>query len=145
MPEKQDKHPVATVHYTGTLQDGTQFDSSQGREPLSFRLGRGEVIEGFDSAVQELKPGESTKVTIPVEKAYGPRREEMVLSIPRDKYPEGLPEEKGATVGLRTPEGQEFPALIVEFNEETVVLDANHPLAGEDLVFDIELVSLDEE
>ncbi|NCC24240.1 MAG: peptidylprolyl isomerase [Deltaproteobacteria bacterium] len=134
---------MATVHYTGTLDDGTEFDSSRGREPLSFRLGCSEVIKGFEEAVQGLTPGQNVKVVIPADEAYGPRREDMVVSIPRGQYPDGMPQELGTTIGLRTPDGMEIPATIVEFSDENVILDANHPLAGERLTFDIELVSLE--
>jgi peptidylprolyl isomerase len=123
------------VHYTGRLDDGEIFDSSQGREPLTFSVGAGQVIPGFDSAVDGLPVGSSVTVRIEVEEAYGPRRDEMVLAVPADQAPQGL------TTGDQVMLG-DHPAMVVMANDEVVVVDANHPLAGEALTFDIELVSI---
>ena len=129
------------IHYTGTLHDGTVFDSSQGREPLEFTLGAGQVIPGFDSAVSGMAVGASRTVTIPAAEAYGPRREDMVLAIPRDQVPPNINPEVGEQ--LQVGQGQEqFLVTVAEVNEREVVLDGNHPLAGEDLTFQLQLVEI---
>ncbi|SDN49931.1 peptidylprolyl isomerase [Desulfonauticus submarinus] len=130
-----------SVHYTGKLADGTVFDSSEGREPLTFTIGQKQVIPGFEEAVAEMEVGEKKTITIPCEQAYGPKREDMIIDIPLETVPEDIPREVGQQILLRSPEGQEFPAFIVEVKEDALTIDANHPLAGEDLVFEIELVS----
>jgi len=130
-----------SVHYTGKLSDGTVFDSSENREPLTFTLGEKQVIPGFEKAVAEMEVGEKKTITIPYAEAYGPKVEEMIIEIPQENVPADIPREVGAQLLLRSPEGQEFPATIVEIKEDVLVIDANHPLAGEDLTFEIELVS----
>ena len=130
------------VHYTGTLDDVTQFDSSRGREPLEVILGQGMVIPGFEKAIFGLEPGQSVTVTIPEEDAYGPHNEEMVISIPKTSFPAEIKPALGEQLILRSPDGNEVPALIVEVGETDVTLDANHPLAGFALTFEIELVSV---
>lgn len=130
------------VHYTGSLDDGTQFDSSRGREPLEVILGQGMVIPGFERAIVDLEPGQSVTVTIPEEEAYGPHNEEMVIRIPKTSFPADINPTVGEQLVLRSPEGQEVPALIVDQDDEEVTLDANHPLAGFALTFEIELVSV---
>jgi peptidylprolyl isomerase len=129
------------VHYTGTLDDGTQFDSSRDREPLEVVLGQGMVIPGFEKAIQTLEVGQTVTVTIPEEEAYGPHNEEMVLHIPRASFPPDIPATLGAQIILRSPDGDEVPALIVDVNDDEATLDANHPLAGFALTFEIELIS----
>jgi peptidylprolyl isomerase len=129
------------VHYTGTLDDGTQFDSSRDREPLEVVLGQGMVIPGFEKAIQTLEVGQSVTVTIPEEEAYGPHNEEMVIRIPRASFPPDIPSTLGSQIILRSPDGDEVPALIVDVNDEEATLDANHPLAGFALTFEIELIS----
>jgi peptidylprolyl isomerase len=130
------------VHYTGTLTDKTVFDSSKNREPLEFTVGAGQMIEGFDAAVDGMKVGESKQVTIPSEKAYGPKREEAMITVPKTQMPEEMPLEPGAQVEARQQDGRTQVLVIAEVKEEEVVLDANHPLAGKDLIFDIELVEV---
>ena len=130
------------VHYTGTLDDGTQFDSSRGREPLEVILGQDMVIPGFEKAITGLEPGQSVTVTIPEEEAYGAHNEEMVIRIPRTSFPAEIKPALGEQLILRSPDGNEIPALIVELDETDVTLDANHPLAGFALTFEIELVSV---
>ncbi|GAB6110568.1 FKBP-type peptidyl-prolyl cis-trans isomerase [Desulfomicrobium salsuginis] len=130
------------VHYTGTLDDGTQFDSSRGREPLEVILGQDMVIPGFEKAIVGLEPGQSVTVTIPEEEAYGAHNEEMVISIPRTSFPAEIKPALGEQLVLRSPDGNEVPALIVELDDTDVTLDANHPLAGFALTFEIELVSV---
>ncbi len=128
------------VHYTGKLNDGTVFDTSREREPLEFTVGEGQVIPGFEEAVRGMETGESKNVTIGSDQAYGDRRQDMILDVPKDKFPDEIPADVGQHLMLRHPEGQEFPAYIVEVKDEIITLDANHPLAGEDLNFEIELV-----
>lgn len=130
------------VHYTGTLDDGTQFDSSRDREPLKVVLGQDMVIPGFEAAIRDLEVGQTVTVTIPENEAYGAHNEEMVMRIPRTSFPPEIPAEVGEMLTLRSPEGHEIPALIVEVTDEEATLDANHPLAGFALTFEIELVSI---
>lgn len=130
------------VHYKGTLNDGSVFDSSEGREPLEFVVGSGQVIPGFDNAVMGLAVGESKSVNIPSEEAYGPYQENMVLAIEKDKFPEGLNLTVGEQLQIPSQSGQPIVVVIKEVADDKVTLDANHPLAGEDLNFNIELVEI---
>jgi FKBP-type peptidyl-prolyl cis-trans isomerase 2 len=131
---------LVRVHYKGTLSDGTVFDSSEGRDPLEFTLGAGMVIPGFDAAVSGLDIGGSVVKTIPAAEAYGPMREEMVLRVPRTEFPADMPLEVGLPLQLQGP--GDIMAHVAEFDDESVVIDANHPLAGEDLTFSITLESI---
>lgn len=130
------------VHYTGKLDDGTVFDSSVNYEPLEFSLGTGSVIPGFEQAVLGMNSGESKTVTIPVDQAYGPHREELVLAVDRQQFPPGLEVEVGQQLQMQQENGQVLPVIITDMSDTTVTLDANHPLAGEDLIFDIQLVEI---
>ncbi len=138
---KVQKGDRVRVHYTGRLKDGKVFDSSKGREPLEFEVGAGMMIAGFDRAVHGMNVGEQKTVEIPSAEAYGERREEMVIDVPRQQVPAGINPEVGQQLALNNG-GQQVPVVIKEVTEEKVVLDANHPLAGEDLIFDIELVEV---
>lgn len=129
-----------SVHYTGKLQSGNVFDSSEGREPLKFTVGSGMLIKGFDQAVMGMKPGEKTSVVIEPEQGYGERNEEMYVEIPRTAIPEDLPLSEGVQVQLQDPNGQPMPATVAEIGEEMVKMDLNHFLAGKTLEFDIEIV-----
>ena len=131
------------VDYTGTLADGAQFDSSVGREPLSFVIGEGMMIPGFEAAVIELEPGETVTVTIPAADAYGERMDEAVQQAPTEIFggDAGMLQ-PGLTVRLAGPDGQEFNAQVAAVSDEFVVLDFNHPLAGQDLTFEITLVEV---
>ena len=131
-----------TVEYTGKLGDGTVFDTSEDREPLTFTLGEEHVIPGFEDAVRGLEPGESTTTTIPPEEAYGHRTDERVFTVERAGLPEEIDPQEGDRLEVQDRSGQSFPATVTEVGEDTVTLDANHPLAGEELTFDIELVSV---
>ena len=128
------------VHYTGTLDDGTTFDSSEGNDPLEFTVGSGQVIPGFDSALEGLEIGESKKFTIPSAEAYGDHNAEATQVVPKEAF-EQEPV-VGGVVELAAPDGRKLAAVIIEIVEENVTLDFNHPLAGKDLTFDIELVEV---
>lgn len=129
------------IHYTGRLEDGTVFDSSQGREPLVFVLGAGQVIPGFDEAVTGMSVGDAKTVTIPADLAYGHKRDEMILDFPLAELPRGVDPQVGQHLQMSTPEGQAFQVEVVARDDVSLTLDANHPLAGKDLTFDIELVA----
>ena len=133
---------VVRVHYTGTLEDATQFDSSAGNDPLEFELGAGRVIPGFEETVLGMEPGDTRSVTIPPEQAYGEVRDDMKLTFGKENLPEGFAPEEGQHVQLRTEDGTPVPARVVDVADETVTVDANHPLAGKTLNFDIELVEI---
>ncbi len=136
------KGDTIKVHYHGKLVDGTTFDSSEGREPLEFEVGSGMVIPGFDEGVTGMSIGEKKTVLIPAEEAYGPKQEDMVMEFPRDRFPADMVPEKGMQLNMSNGEGQNFPVVIVEVKDDVVILDANHPLAGQDLTFDLELVAI---
>jgi peptidylprolyl isomerase len=131
------------VHYHGKLRSGETFDSSQGREPLEFTLGSGQVIKGFDEGVKGMQVGDKKTVEIPVADAYGEKNEEMLIEFPKNQFPPELNPEVGMQLMMNNGQGQQFPVNIVEVKEESVVLDANHPLAGQDLIFDLELVEIE--
>ncbi|MBV0912712.1 FKBP-type peptidyl-prolyl cis-trans isomerase [Anianabacter salinae] len=130
------------MHYTGTLEDGTTFDSSAGREPLEFTVGSGEIIPGLDNAVPGMVPGDTKKVTVPPTEAYGEHDPARAQTVPRDQIPDHIPTEVGTQLQLQTPDGQTVPVVVADVNEAEVTLDANHPLAGKALVFDVELVEI---
>jgi FKBP-type peptidyl-prolyl cis-trans isomerase 2 len=130
------------VHYHGKLTDGTTFDSSEGREPLQFTAGNGQVIKGFDDAVLDMVPGDKKTVHIHVTDAYGHRNDDMVMEYPKSEFPADMNPEVGMELQMGDNAGNVFPVVITEVHDDTVVLDANHPLAGQDLVFEIELVSI---
>lgn len=130
------------VHYTGTLADGEVFDSSRGHDPLSFTVGSGQVIPGFSDAVLGMEVGEKKDVLIPVERAYGQRKEEMVLVAPVQQIPPGLDPEIGQMLEVGGSGGELLRVRVVELDDQNITLDANPPLAGLDLNFSIELVSV---
>jgi peptidylprolyl isomerase len=130
------------VNYTGKLDDGSVFDTSQQRGPLRISLGETRLIPGFQAAVVGMEPGETKTATIPPDEAYGPRRDEMVLDIERGKLPPEISPHVGQDLQLQTQAGQPVPAKVVEVSEEAIKVDANHPLAGQELTFDIELVEI---
>lgn len=131
------------LHYTGTLLDGTTFDSSEGRAPLQFEVGSGQIIPGLDVAIPGMAVGEKKVVKIGADDAYGQVNPEMRQAVPREGIPADIPLEVGTQLQMQTPDGQAMPVTVVEVDEATVTLDANHPLAGKDLQFDIELVKID--
>lgn len=130
------------VHYTGTLEDGTQFDSSRGRKPLEFVLGEGSMIAGFERAVRGMAETERRTVLITAEEAYGPHRDEMIMDIERDQFPVDVPLELGQHFRFDGNDGSLQIMRVVALDERTVTLDGNHPLAGENLQFDIELIEI---
>lgn len=133
---------VVSIHYTGTLDDGTEFDSSAGRDPLQFTLGAGQVIAGFNNAVEGMAVGESKTVNIPVDEAYGPRNEQMVQEVPKSVLPENLEPKEGMALQARNPQGQPVNLVVTAVGDDTITVDGNHPLAGKALNFDIELVDI---
>ncbi|PKP80596.1 MAG: peptidylprolyl isomerase [Alphaproteobacteria bacterium HGW-Alphaproteobacteria-18] len=130
------------IHYTGTLSDGTTFDSSQGREPLAFEVGTGQIIPGLDAAIPGMAVGDKKTVTVPCEEAYGPVDPAMRQEISRDTIPAEIPVDVGTRLQMKTQDGQVVPVTIAAADDKSVILDANHPLAGQDLTFDIELVAI---
>jgi len=130
------------VHYTGTLTDGTVFDSSESKEPLEFTLGSGQLIPGFEKAVDGLQAGESVEVTIPSDEAYGEPREDLIITVPKSDLPEDIQPQVGMQLQVNQPEGQPVPVRITSVEDESIQLDANHPLAGEDLTFKIDVVEI---
>ena len=130
------------VHYHGTLDDGTVFDSSHERDPLNFTLGQGEIIPGFENAVQGMSQGDSKNVSIPPDEAYGQRQEDNMLQVNQSDIPEEINPEKGMVLQVKTQDGQSRNVTVAEVTDETVTLDGNHPLAGENLNFEINLVEV---
>jgi peptidylprolyl isomerase len=130
------------VHYHGKLTSGETFDSSQGRDPLEFELGSGMVIPGFDEGVEGMTEGEKKTINIPVDQAYGPRRQEMMIDMPRERFPSEMELEVGMPLMMSDGNGNNHQVVVTEIRESSVMLDANHPLAGQDLIFDLELVEI---
>lgn len=133
---------IVRIHYTGTLADGETFDSSRDRDPLEFTLGSGQVIAGFDSAVSGMSTGAVKVVEIPAEQAYGAHDPESLQSFPRDRMPPDISLEIGTRLQLQSESGQPLMVTVSEVTDDNVVLDGNHPLAGKDLTFEIELVEI---
>ncbi len=130
------------LHYTGTLNDGTVFDSSEGKDPLEFTVGEGQVIPGFEKELMGMKAGDKKTLNILTEDAYGERDEQRVGDYPKENIPEGMEIEVGSKVFLQAPEGGIAFATILKIGEEIVVLDLNHPLAGQDLTFEVEILEV---
>ena len=130
------------VHYTGTLDDGSVFDTSKEKEPLQFTLGQGQIIPGFEEAVVGMKVGESKSVHITAENAYGLHRDELVVDVPLEQLPQDLNLEVGRKLQMRQTNGQSIVVKVTGISEKEVTLDANHALAGQDLKFEIELVEI---
>lgn len=142
MAQTAKKGDTVAVHYTGTLESGDVFDSSQGRDPLEFEVGGGQVIPGFDQAVTGLGVGETREVEIAPEQAYGEPREDLVVDVERDQFPEDADPAVGQQVQVQVAPGQNRVATIREIGDEAIKLDLNHPLAGKTLKFDVELVEI---
>ena len=130
------------IHYTGTLSDGTQFDSSAGRDPLEFALGSGQVIPGFDKAVDGMSVGESKSVTIAPEDAYGQKHEQLVPDVPKSALPDDMEPQVGMQLQSESPDGQVIQLVVTAVGDDTITVDGNHPLAGHELNFEIELVAI---
>ena len=130
------------VHYTGKLGDGEIFDTSQDGDPLEFKIGEGQVIPGFEQGVLGMNEGESKTVEIPSDEAYGPHHQELVIEIEMDQFPEDLDPEVGKQFKMRQPDDRTIIVAVTEITEDSVTLDANHPLAGKDLTFDIQLIEI---
>ncbi len=130
------------VHYTGTLSDGEVFDSSINRDPLQFTLGQGQLIPGFEKAIIGLAVGETTTTNIPSAEAYGDHNPQMEITVQQDQLPEGMTPEVGMQLQLNQPDGQPIPCLVTKVEGDAVTIDANHPLAGKDLTFNIEIVEI---
>ena len=135
---------VVKVHYTGKLINGEQFDSSADREPLEFTVGAGQMIKGFDAAMPGMNLGEKKTINIAPEDGYGPRSEEAIIPFPKENIPADMKLEPGMQLTLSNQDGQPVPVIVVEVKDDVVVLDANHFLAGQELIFDIELVEIAE-
>ncbi len=136
------KGDLVKVNYTGKLTNGEVFDSSEGREPLEFTVGAGQMIVGFDAAIPGMKVGDKKTINISAEEGYGPKNEEMVFDFPKDRIPADMKLELGMQLSMNNGEGQMMPVTVVGVSEESIKLDANHFLAGKELVFDVELVSI---
>ncbi len=141
MSEAQEGNTVK-VHYTGKTSDGTVFESSSGRDPVQFTIGQGEIIDGFEQAVRGMSEGESKSVELTPDRAYGERREDLVLDVGRDRFPDDLTPEAGQRLQMQSQDGQAIPVTVTEVYDSEVRLDANHPLAGETLSFDLQLVEV---
>ena len=135
---------VVKVHYTGKLLNGEQFDSSAGREPLEFTVGAGQMIPGFDAALPGMKIGDKKTINIPAKDAYGEADENAIIEFPKENVPADMKLEPGQQLTLSNQEGQPFPVVVKEIKDDIIVLDANHFLAGKELVFDIELMEIAE-
>lgn len=133
---------MVKVHYTGTLEDGTVFDSSAESEPLEFTLGNGQLIKGFEDAVLGMSVGEKKQVKISYDEAYGTRKDELILKFDRAAFPPSIEPREGLVLNLKSPEGRLIVAEIKEISGDSVTLDANHPLAGKDLTFEINLMEI---
>lgn len=131
------------VHYRGTLDDGSEFDSSEGGEPIVFTLGAGEVIPGFESAIEGMNTGDKKTERIEANNAYGDRREELVFTVPREQMPEGEDIEVGDMLKVGFPDGSSAAVQVAGVETDSVTLDANHPLAGKNLTFELELVAIE--
>jgi len=130
------------IHYTGTLDDGTVFDSSEGRDPLEFAVGSGQIIPGLDIAIPGMSVGDKKSVKVDCQDAYGPIHPEARQAVPRAEIPADIPLDLGTQLQVQTPDGHAMTVTVLEVTETQVTLDANHPLAGKHLTFDIEIVSI---
>lgn len=144
MPEQAKKGDTAFVHYTGRLEDGEVFDSSRDGDPLEFEVGSGAVIAGFDEGVRGMAVGESRTIEIEPADAYGPKVDALIQSVSREGIRLDREPEVGMRLGLQLPDGNEIPVTVTEVTPESITIDANHPLAGQKLIFDVELVNLNQ-
>ena len=136
------ENDTVKVHYTGKLVDGQVFDSSLEREPLEFKLGEGQLIPGFENGILNMAVNEKKTINIPSSEAYGEVRQELLQEIPKNELPEDIKPEVGMGLVSRTPEGREIQLVVADVKDESIVVDANHPLAGKELNFEIELIEI---
>jgi FKBP-type peptidyl-prolyl cis-trans isomerase 2 len=136
------KGDTVKVHYTGKLTDGTVFDSSDGREPLEFKVGDGKLIRGFDEGVVGMQVDENKTINIDAAEAYGDVREDLIIDVPKSQLPPDLKPEVGMELVSQQPDGQQVVVTVKELKPEAIVIDANHKLAGKDLIFDVKLVEI---
>lgn len=130
------------VHYTGKLANGEVFDSSADREPIEFTLGEGQIIPGFEKGIIDMAVEDKKTISVPVKEAYGERREELIQEVPKEQLPPEIKPEVGMALMSRTPEGQEMRVTVAEVKDDSIMIDANHPLAGEELTFEVQLVEI---
>jgi peptidylprolyl isomerase len=142
MTQKVKKGDTVMLHYTGRFKDGKVFDNSQERNPIPVKVGAGEIIEGLEKAVVGMKPGEKQTVTVKPEEGYGHYSEDLIVEMPEEKIPENISPQEGMRLQLINEEGQKLPVVVKEILDDAIKLDANHPLAGKTLVFDLELVEV---
>jgi peptidylprolyl isomerase len=140
--EKVENGRYISVDYTGTLGDGQVFDSSQGQQPLEVHMGAGQLIKGFEAQLMGMTLNEKKVFTLAPEDAYGPRNAELMQSIPRSEVPPEMDVQVGMIIGLISPQGHQIPARVVHLDDEKLIADLNHPLAGESLTFEIEVVGI---
>ncbi len=140
--KKAEKGNKVKVHYKGKLKDGTTFDTSEGKTPLEFTIGEGQLIPGFENGVIGLTEGESKEINLSPEDGYGERQEQLVGKIPRQKLPETIDPKVGMRLQSQTPEGQTFVVKVIDVSDNDITIDGNHELAGKDLVFEVELVEI---
>ena len=137
--KKDDK---VKVHYTGKLANGEVFDSSLEREPMEFQVGSGQLIPGFENGVIDMKVSEKKTIVIPSDQAYGESRKELIQEVPKDRLPEDIKPEVGMGLVSKTPEGQEIQLVVKEVKDDAIVVDGNHPLAGQELTFEVEIIEI---
>ncbi|SDB37340.1 FKBP-type peptidyl-prolyl cis-trans isomerase SlpA [Flavobacteriaceae bacterium MAR_2010_188] len=130
------------VHYTGKLADGRVFDTSEGKKPLEFTLGKGDMIPGFEKGLIDMKVNEKKTIKVSKEEGFGEAREELIQEVPKSQLPEDMNVEEGMSLVSKTPDGQEHNLVVKEIKEESIIVDANHPLAGKDIIFDLEVVEI---
>lgn len=136
------QNDTVRVHYTGKLTDGQIFDSSLEREPIEFTMGQGQLIPGFEKGLLDMKVNEKKTIEIPSEEAYGAPREELVQEVDKNQLPDEIKPEPGMGLVSKSPDGREMNLVVKEVKEDTIVVDGNHPLAGKDLIFDLEVVEI---
>ncbi len=139
---KVKENDTVRVHYTGKLADGQVFDSSVDREPIEFTLGEGQIIPGFEKGLMDMAVNEKKTIEIPMAEAYGPHSDELIQEVPKQELPEEVKPEVGMKLMSKLPDGREIPLTVTDVKDESITVDANHPLAGKDLTFDLELIEI---
>jgi peptidylprolyl isomerase len=142
MSQSVKKGDTVKIHYTGRIKDGPVFDSSVERDPLEFEIGSGSIIKGLEKAVVGMKPGEKKEISVPPEEGYGDLDQKLLFDMPKEKIPADIKPEVGMRLQLVNSKGQTIPVLITEIKDESIKIDANHPLAGKELIFNIELLQI---